>query len=86
MSEDVARPTCKTCQGSGMVAYWDGSAYAGEMCPDCGPTDDYDAPDEEMCADCGRSMSGEDVCGVCGASMCFACFEMGCGVCKGPHK
>jgi len=23
------------CGGSGMVAYWDGSAYAGEMCRGC---------------------------------------------------
>ncbi len=52
--------------------------------PDFEP--EWDAADDEICADCGRSMSGEDVCGVCGASMCFACFEMGCGVCKGPHK
>lgn len=29
------REVCRTCQGSGFVAYWDGSAYAGEGCPDC---------------------------------------------------
>jgi hypothetical protein len=55
--------------------------------PDFEPEwDAYDAADEEMCADCQRVISGEDVCGVCGAPMCFACFEMGCGVCKGPHR
>jgi phosphomannomutase len=46
----------------------------------------YDPPDDEMCADCARLISGEDVCGICGATMCFACFEMGAGVCKGPHR
>lgn len=42
--------------------------------------------DEDICIDCQRFHSCEDVCGVCGASMCFACFEMGAGVCKGPHR
>lgn len=46
----------------------------------------YDDADDEICVDCGRPVSGEDVCGVCGAPMCFACFEMGAGVCKRPHK
>lgn len=33
---DAKRPEkCRTCNGSGFVAYWDGSAYAGEGCPDC---------------------------------------------------
>lgn len=46
-----------------------------------------DEPSEdEVCADCGRLINGEDLCGVCGAAMCFACFEMGCGVCSGPHR
>lgn len=46
-----------------------------------------DEPDEdEICADCQRIGSHWDMCGLCGAAMCFACFEMGCGVCKGPHK
>ena len=53
--------------------------------------DDYDpgdlpVDDDEMCADCGRLGSMMDNCGVCGATMCYACFEMGCGVCKGPHR
>ena len=26
---------CQTCQDTGFVAYWDGSNYAGEGCPDC---------------------------------------------------
>lgn len=42
--------------------------------------------EEDMCADCQRIGSHWDVCGVCGATMCSACFEMGCGVCRGPHK
>jgi hypothetical protein len=42
--------------------------------------------EDEICADCGRIINGEDLCGVCGAAMCFGCFEMGCGVCRGPHR
>lgn len=49
--------------------------------------DDYDdADDDDMCIDCKRLGSMMDQCGVCGATMCYACFEMGCGVCKGPHR
>lgn len=50
--------------------------------------DPYDAMlnEDDMCADCQRIGSHCDTCGVCGAAMCSACFEMGCGVCKGPHK
>jgi hypothetical protein len=36
----------RRCGGTGMVAYWDGSAYAGEMCRGCvdceGPDDQHD--------------------------------------------
>jgi hypothetical protein len=46
----------------------------------------YDDPDEDMCVDCQRIGSMMDQCGVCGADMCSACFEMGCGVCRGPHR
>lgn len=42
--------------------------------------------EDDICADCGRIIHGEDLCGVCGAAMCFGCFEMGAGVCRGPHK
>ena len=42
--------------------------------------------DDDVCADCGRIINGEDMCSSCGAAMCFACFEMGAGVCKGSHK
>ena len=42
--------------------------------------------EDEMCVDCQRIINGEDQCSVCGAVLCFACFEMGAGVCKGPHK
>lgn len=42
--------------------------------------------DEEICVDCQRLGSMMDTCGLCGMAMCPACFEMGCGVCKGPHK
>lgn len=53
--------------------------------PDFEPEwESYD--DEDMCYDCQRIGSHCDVCGVCGATMCPGCFEMGCGVCKGPHK
>lgn len=47
----------------------------------------YD-PDEttDICADCGKAIADEDVCGVCGRAMCFACFEMGAGVCQKPHR
>lgn len=49
--------------------------------------DDFD-PDEttDLCADCGEAIADEDVCGVCGRTMCFACFEMGAGVCKRTHE
>lgn len=45
-----------------------------------------DPDEDDMCADCERIGSHWDVCGICGATMCSACFEMGCGVCKGQHK
>ncbi len=53
--------------------------------------DDYETnyfePDEDdICADCQRLGAHMDLCGVCGATICSACFEMGCGVCKGPHR
>lgn len=44
-------------------------------------------PDEDdMCVDCQRIGSHWDVCGICGATMCSGCFEMGCGVCRLPHR
>lgn len=46
---------------------------------------DFDDEPEHICADCGRTEGLLDACGVCGAPMCSACFEMGCGVCKGSH-
>lgn len=42
--------------------------------------------DEEMCNDCQRLGSMMDTCNVCGMAMCSGCFEMGAGVCRGPHK
>jgi hypothetical protein len=58
--------------------------------------DDYDDSDgedyddvyaeDDICSNCHRVGSHWDECGVCGATMCSACFEMGCGVCKGPHR
>lgn len=42
--------------------------------------------EDDMCIDCQRLGSMMDECSVCGASMCGACYEMGCGVCKGPHR
>lgn len=48
---------------------------------------DWDGPDDdEMCIDCQRLGSMMDECSMCGATMCAGCFEMGCGVCKGPHR
>lgn len=52
--------------------------------PDFEP--DWDEESEHLCADCGRPTGLFDACGCCGAPMCSACFEMGCGVCKGPHR
>lgn len=51
--------------------------------PDFEP--EYDG-DDDMCHDCQRIGSMMATCGVCGSDMCPACYEMGCGVCKGPHK
>ncbi len=46
-----------------------------------------DCPDlDDMCMDCQRSCSAMDECSICGGTMCSACYEMGCGVCKGPHR
>jgi hypothetical protein len=42
--------------------------------------------DDDICVDCQRTINGEDQCSVCGAAMCFACFEMGAGVCMRQHK
>jgi hypothetical protein len=50
-------------------------------------SDQWDGPDDDdMCIDCHRLGSMMDECSICGAPMCGACFEMGCGVCKGPHR
>lgn len=56
--------------------------------PDYADDDEVGAywDEDEICADCQRVINGEDLCSVCGAAMCFACFEMGAGVCRGPHK
>ena len=55
----------------------------GDFDEDEDPGFEPDAPDEQVCADCGKVFQGdEDMCGICGAAMCFACFEMGCGVCR----
>lgn len=50
--------------------------------PEWSPYDDED----DMCIDCHRLGSMMDECSICGATMCAGCFEMGCGVCKGPHE
>lgn len=39
------------CGGTGMVAYWDGSAYAGEMCRGCV---DCEPPDEQCSCEIDR--------------------------------
>jgi hypothetical protein len=40
----------------------------------------FDDEPEHLC-ECG-SAGCIDACNVCGAPMCSACFEMGCGVCR----
>lgn len=45
MSDDLGR-----CGGTGMVAYWDGSAYAGEFC--------------RGCADCEHDEAGGEMNGI----------------------
>ena len=52
--------------------------------PDFEP--EWEAPEDDLCADCDLHCSAHFECGVCGAVMCGACFEMGAGVCKGPHR
>lgn len=50
--------TCKTCNGSGMVAYWDGSALAGGMCPD----ESHDTPQPyngPVCTYCSEPLTGQ---------------------------
>jgi len=42
--------------------------------------------DDDECHDCQRLGAMMDLCGVCGSTMCAGCFEMGCGVCSGPHR
>ncbi len=37
------------CGGTGMVAYWDGSAYAGEMCRGCIDCEGPDEAHDEQC-------------------------------------
>lgn len=39
------------CGGSGMVAYWDGSAYAGEMCRGCVDCEGPDEPEAPAAVD-----------------------------------
>lgn len=47
----------------------------------------YACPDEDdICIDCQCVGSMMDQCCICGYAMCAGCFEMGCGVCKGPHR
>lgn len=43
------------CGGTGMVAYWDGSAYAGEMCRGCLDCDPHDATCESEMTSHGRT-------------------------------
>lgn len=40
-------PKCRRCCDTGFVSYWDGSAQAGESCPDCDPeSPTFKRPDE----------------------------------------
>jgi hypothetical protein len=69
---------CKTCGGSGMIAYWDGGAYAGEMCPDAFHDQPVSAPPERVsegkrnrfdCPTCGEGIAVDEdgCCRTCGA-------------------
>lgn len=49
----MSEQTCKTCHGSGFVAYMTHAGGAeGEGCPDCEPSDPTDLP-RVLCLDCG---------------------------------
>lgn len=72
---------CTECNGFGFV-----ERKPDQFVNEFDAFDDEGEAEADVCADCGRIIHGEDVCCVCGAAMCFACFEMGAGVCKGPHK
>lgn len=61
-------------------------AFNGNEWDDDDDDPDWEADDDEMCVDCQRLGSMMDTCGVCGAAMCPACFEMGAGVCQGRHR
>lgn len=50
--------------------------------PDFEPDGEDDFDPDSICADCGRQIGYEDTCSMCGATMCFGCSEMGCGICK----
>lgn len=59
----------------------------GDFDEDEDPDFEPDEPaEDDMCADCGRIGSHWDVCGICGNTMCSACFEMGAGVCRMSHR
>jgi hypothetical protein len=59
----------------------------GDFDEDEDPDFDPDYPaDEDMCVDCQSLGRHFDVCGICGSTMCSACFEMGCGACQQPHR
>jgi len=64
------------------MATWDGNHWDDEN-DDTPEWEAYD--DDETCVDCERLGSMMDTCNVCGMAMCPACFEMGAGVCRGPH-
>lgn len=53
------------CGGTGMVAYWDGSAYAGEMCRGC---IDCEPPDAALAPPCDHKFVDSLVCLKCGVT------------------
>lgn len=42
--------------------------------------------EDDMCIVCSRLGLMPDECAICGAALCYACYEMGCGICRGPHR
>jgi hypothetical protein len=88
------------CGGTGMVAYWDGSAYAGEMCRGC---DDCEEPDPMSmsiddspapCTNCGESAKPHPAYADFVGPFCEGCWDKLrehftsdaiCHVCKHAH-
>ena len=82
MPDDILAHDCEGCGADCDCLFKD------NHCHGCWACHSDTAGDEEiqMCADCHHLVSCWDSCSVCYAPMCSGCFEMGAGVCRGPHK